>query len=267
MTKKDKSSDQHFMVDKKFIDIILEYANLNKDDLVLELGGGDGALTRCLYGMVKFVYVIEKDPEFYNELNRRFTNDNIKIIHGDALYVDLPEFNKLISNPPYQILEQFFIRLVKENRYNFELGVFTVPSRFKGLITTQPQSKNFGLISALFYSFFDVEVLDKVSKDAFDPKPRVSSYIIRIKPSEQDTILKKMIFEGFKSESKKVKNVVIDTLWNYKSEEHSFTRKQAKEVSQSIFKEFDSDFLEKTVYSFSKEEFRKFCSAIQKLEI
>lgn len=255
------------MVEKKFIDKILEYADLNKKDSVLELGGGDGALTQVIYGKVKIVYVIEKDLEFYGQLAKKFSKDDIKIIQGDALHVELPEFNKLISNPPYQILEQFFIRLVKENKSNFELGVFTVPSNFKRLITAQPYDKNFGLISAIFYSFFDVEALDKVPKNAFDPEPRVSSYIIRITPSKHNTLLKKMFFEGFKREDKKVKNLVIDTLWNYKNAKYTTTRKHAKELSELVFKNFHSDFREKTLFVLSNEEFRDLCSSIQKLEL
>ena len=116
----DKKKDQHIMTDQNINKIIIDTASVNNNDDVLEIGGGPGNLTELLAKKAHFVYTVEKDKEYYELLKGKFANsDNVEVIFGDILETNLPKFNKIISNPPYQVLEPFFLRLVKEGKQNF----------------------------------------------------------------------------------------------------------------------------------------------------
>ncbi|ODS35621.1 hypothetical protein BEH94_03445 [Candidatus Altiarchaeales archaeon WOR_SM1_SCG] len=121
---------QHFMTDKKILQRICNYANLNKDDTVLEIGAGTGNLT---FEIAKFaaVYAIEKDEKLVAGLEK-IKNKNIRIIRGDALKLTFPNFNKIVSNIPYGISRKITLKLLE---YKFNLGILTVQKEFAEKLT------------------------------------------------------------------------------------------------------------------------------------
>src|SRR4030065_2595070 len=91
---------QHFLVDKRVLDRIIEYGDLNSSDVVPEIGAGYGNLTELLAERAGKVIAVEMDPQLAASINR---SQNLEIVVCDALKMDFPQFNKVISNLPYSI--------------------------------------------------------------------------------------------------------------------------------------------------------------------
>lgn len=186
---------------------ICGYAGIKESEIVLEIGAGTGNLTEYLVDKSKFVYAVEKNRGFYSTLKKRFAGlGNIEIINADALKIDLPEFDKVVSNLPYDISRRVTERLLKEK---FRLGVLVYQKEFTEKLTAKPKTKSYRFISALTQSCADVEVLDEIPPKAFNPKPRVYSRVVRIKPriqAEEGYI--NFLHHLFNQRNKKIKNLI-----------------------------------------------------------
>ena len=105
---------QNFLHNKKLILDLIGESNICKDDIVIEIGGGEGIITEKLIEICKKVYVIEYDFGLYKNLKNKFDNiNNIKIIYGDFLEFELPkEYKyKVFSNIPYNITAAILSKL------------------------------------------------------------------------------------------------------------------------------------------------------------
>ena len=101
-----KNLGQNYLIDRNKRDQIINFANLTKEDVVLEIGTGIGTLTIELAKKAGKVIAIEQDTKIANILSERLKEekiDNVELINDDALNVDFPKFNKIVSNLPYQI--------------------------------------------------------------------------------------------------------------------------------------------------------------------
>ena len=96
--------DQHFLIDKDVINSFIKVCNLSKDDVVLEIGPGDGTLTKLIAPKVKKMYVIEKDIRLKPYLDKI---KNIDVTYGSCLNVPFPKVDKIITSLPYSIIEPF----------------------------------------------------------------------------------------------------------------------------------------------------------------
>ena len=110
-----KKLGQNFIIDKNTIKKIISVSELSKDDVLLEIGPGLGALTEEFVKVVRKVYAIEIDYRLCSYLKKKFSKyDNIEIINKDILEIKIPIHNKVVSNIPYTItgpiLEKIFFR-------------------------------------------------------------------------------------------------------------------------------------------------------------
>ena len=260
----DKKKDQHIMIDQNINKIIIDTASVNNNDDVLEIGGGPGNLTELLAKKAHFVYTVEKDKKYYDVLSGKFAgSDNVAVILGDILEIKLPRFNKIISNPPYQILEPFFLSLVKEGKQNFECCVITVPHRFEKAMMLNPDNPEFSMLSALFFAFYTIKEIVTVPKEAFDPKPRVMSHLIEIKPkSDNGDLVCHILRNLFLKKEKKIRNVIHDALWNNGNKliGKKVTKREAKEIIKKIDDGKAAEILNKNVSQLSNEEVRELCA-------
>ena len=158
--------DQHFMIDKELARKIAEYLKVD-DENVIEIGPGNGVLTEFLITKTGNLRVIEIDKELCVELKKRFTD--LEIVNRNVLNFKSLEADKIIGNLPYSILEPFMNLLL---RSKFKLGIFTVPIGFM----------SDGFLKKIMNIFFLVKTLEVVDKDSFNPKPKVKSKVIMIKP-------------------------------------------------------------------------------------
>ena len=168
---------QHFLVDEAIALRIAEYADLGPDDWVLEIGPGEGSLTAALAARADQVYAVEIDPELAAQLTGRFSN--VQVVTGDALKVELPECNKIVSNLPYQISSSLTYRLLSRP---FDMAVLMYQWEFARRLKATPGSDEYGRLAMTAGFFCRIEVLEKVSKMAFRPVPQVDSAIVRLLP-------------------------------------------------------------------------------------
>ena len=216
----DPSGDQHLMADAESARMIVDAAEIAPSDSVLEIGGGLGALSSELAKRPGKLTILEKDDRYFQALRRRFSSSrNVSVIHGDILHAPLPEFNKVVSNPPYSIIEGILLRLVREAAPSMTLLVMTLPYRATLSLSAKPGSPYFNSLSLLSRAFFEVSVLFKIGPEKFNPPPRVSSFAVRIamrRLGSGRAAIAQLLLQGlFLYPEKKLSNILRDILWNY----------------------------------------------------
>jgi 16S rRNA (adenine1518-N6/adenine1519-N6)-dimethyltransferase len=191
-----KSKGQYELIDKRILHKIIKYADLSYDDVVLEVGCGTGRLTRLLLKSVKKVYGIEVDGRLVSHLRKTFDHEiqsgRFELIHGDAVKVEFPKFDKFVSNIPYQISSPLTFKLFK---HDFKLAVVMYQREFAERLSAKPGSKRYGRLSVVAKAFCKVEILDIVPPSAFKPRPKVESAIVRIVPEPEIEVKNKELFE------------------------------------------------------------------------
>jgi 16S rRNA (adenine1518-N6/adenine1519-N6)-dimethyltransferase len=174
-----KKEGANLMVDKALIGRICDYANLKKTDRVLEIGAGTGNLTVELSKRAGIVYAVEKDTCIFQVLSKRLSGTgNVELLCGDALKIELPEHDKVVSNMPYEISRKGVERLLAGN---FGLAVLVYQKEYAEKLAAIPGGDNYRFISALAQSCSDIEVLEDIPPKAFDPSPPVCSAVVRMR--------------------------------------------------------------------------------------
>ena len=154
---------QNYLINDFKKNKILSFANLNDKDIVLEIGPGIGTLTVELAKKVKKVIAIEQDNTIFNILNERLKDENIsnvELINADAVEVDFPKFNKIVSNLPYQISSPITFKFLN---YSFDLAILMYQKEFGKRMIAKFGSKEYSRLSAMLYFKGDVEILYHVS--------------------------------------------------------------------------------------------------------
>lgn len=176
-----KKAGQSHLVDEGLIRRIThEYAEISSSDKVLEIGPGIGNLTSFLIEEARMVFAVERDERLVKILKERLGGSpNIDIIQGDILEIDLPNFDKVVSNLPYSISTPITFKLFEEN---FQQAVLMYQKEFAERMVASPGSSEYSRLSVGISYGWDVRILEEVSPDSFIPQPEVSSAIVEVKP-------------------------------------------------------------------------------------
>ncbi|MEZ5333736.1 MAG: 16S rRNA (adenine(1518)-N(6)/adenine(1519)-N(6))-dimethyltransferase RsmA [Methanolobus sp.] len=176
--------DQHFLIDERILDRIVDAANIQPHETILEIGAGIGNLTERLMAKAKHVVAIERDPELVEVLIDRFgDSDKLTLIHGDVLEVDFPAFDKVVSNLPYSISSEITFKLF---RYDFKLAILMYQYEFAQRLVAHANSKDYSRLSVNAHYFADTSLIMKIPKGAFSPPPEVLSAVVEIRPRPAD---------------------------------------------------------------------------------
>ena len=175
-----KRSGQYHVIDPIVLEKMVDHAHLSREDVVLEIGAGIGNLTRLLAQRAGKVISIERDRRFVEILREQLRGcSNVQIIYGDALRIGLPKFNKVVANLPYGISSDITFRLLE---HEFELAVLMYQWEFAKRLVAKPGSDDYSRLTVNTYYRARVELLGEVSPEAFVPKPKVTSAIVRLSP-------------------------------------------------------------------------------------
>ena len=181
-----KQLGQSFLQSKPTIDRILDLCDLKRDDEILEIGPGLGALTFTMAARVKHVHAIEIDPAFSQFLQDKCQSldiDNVDIISSDALAIEYPPMmNKIISAVPYSISAPLTFKILEYLRLQPALACLIFQKEFSEKILAKPGTMTYGRISASVSLLADVVPLLEISRNNFFPVPRVDSMLLRISP-------------------------------------------------------------------------------------
>ena len=183
IVKPKKQLGQHWLKQKSVLNKIINAADLKKSDLIIEIGPGLGILTKELAKKAGKVIAIEKDLALIPILKNNLQGlENIEIISGDALRIDLNDFKnyKVVANLPYYAATAI-IRKFLESKIKPKLMVLMLQKEVAQRICPKPKM-NLLAISVQFYA--NAKIIDYVSKNAFWPKPKVDSAIIKITPRQ-----------------------------------------------------------------------------------
>ena len=215
--KLNKNLGQNYLIDKNKRDQIVDFGNISKEDVILEIGSGIGTLTIELAKKAERVIAIEQDTKICEILARRLKEekiDNVELINDDALKVDFPPFNKIISNLPYQISSPITFKFLD---YDFDLAILMYQKEFADRMNGKVGTKDYSRLSAMLYFKCDVEKLTDVSCESFIPKPQIDSTVVKLTPKENkipDDDFKtysKFTKALFQHRNKKIRNALIDS--------------------------------------------------------
>ena len=219
-----KGLGQNFAVDMAILRKMISYSSLGKEDVVLEIGAGLGFLTRLLCEECKRVIAIEIDPRLVEILRSQLRSlENVDLIEGDALRIDTPLFNKVVSTPPYSISSSMLFWLLRKR---FSCAVLTFQREFARRLTAHVGDKDYGRLTVSAYYRADVELLTDISRKAFYPSPDVESTIVRLKPRsppfhvKNEPLFFSLLRALFTQPNKKVRNAIIPFLQNLGIERH-----------------------------------------------
>ena len=215
--KLNKNLGQNYLIDKNKRDQIINFGNIDKNDVILEIGTGIGTLTIELAKKARKVIAIEQDSKICSILEKRIKDeklDNVELINDDALKVEFPKFNKIISNLPYQISSPITFKFLD---YDFDLAILMYQKEFADRMNGKIGTKNYSRLSAMLYFKCDVEKLTDVSQESFIPKPQIDSVVVRLTPKENKiaaedfNVYSKFTKALFQHRNKKIKNALIDS--------------------------------------------------------
>ena len=210
-----KGAGQHFLVDQRILARIVETAELKPGDVVLEIGAGTGNLTQILSKYADKVIAIEKDPYLVRQLNNTIERDNVEIIHADALEIEFPPFNKVVSNLPYQISSPITFKLFK---YEFDLAILMYQHEFAKRIVAKPGTKDYSRLTITTQYFAQTKLLFKVPKGAFKPQPAVNSAVVKLhikktpRGATDEEFFSRVVKAAFAHRRKKLKNALLANL-------------------------------------------------------
>jgi 16S rRNA (adenine1518-N6/adenine1519-N6)-dimethyltransferase len=176
-----KALGQNFLVDGNILRILIEQADLRRDESVLEIGPGLGVLTVELVARAKRVVAIEKDPRLCRYLRGQL--DGVDLIEGDAVDaletanfpIDAPY--KVVSNLPYNISTPILERLVERGDKPRAM-VLTVQREVAHRLAATPRHKDYGALTVFTQLWYHVTIAHVISPRCFYPAPKVDSAIV-----------------------------------------------------------------------------------------
>ncbi len=229
---------QNFINDINFINKIITEFNPKKNDIILEIGPGRGALTFPLSKIVKKIFAIEIDPKLVELLELNIT-PNTKIINNDILKYDLNTLDnnyKIIGNLPYYITTPIIFKFFEN--LNWNKMTIMVQKEVANRIIASPGHKNYGRLSIMIQAYTSVKKHFDISPSLFEPKPKIYSSLITLKP-KSNIISNKILFnqivkKAFQKRRKMLKNSLINFLTNDQIKTYGHLRPDAISVNDFI---------------------------------
>lgn len=210
-----KSFGQNFLINDDVLDRIVESCQLNPEETVLEIGPGQGVLTRALVPYVKRLIAVEKDKALVERLNAEFNGNSVAIYHDDILRFDLgllPPRIKAIGNLPYYISTPIMQRVIA-NRERFSDLFMTVQFEFGQRLVARPGGKDYGSLSCYTQFYTEPRMLFKIASKAFRPQPKVESCFMHLAMREtplfadvDEELMFRLIRQAFSQRRKKMSN-------------------------------------------------------------
>jgi len=213
-----KRFGQNFLVDQQIINQIISTISPKKNDHIIEIGPGKGALTFPLIDYLKNIHVIEIDRDLIALLQKK-NNIKITIHESDALVFNFDQFKqkvRIVGNLPYNISSPLLFHLLNY-RDNIIDMTFMLQKEVVDRIVAPPGSKVYGRISVIMQTFFDTELMFVVPKESFDPQPKIESAILYLKTKKQPLVqnskpLQEIVKIAFSQRRKTLKNCLKSVL-------------------------------------------------------
>ena len=210
-----KELGQHFLVDENIVRVIGRLAELGGDDVVLEIGPGQGVLTAFLAEHVELVHAVELDPRLEPHLRERFGDaPNVRLHFADALKLEPSELDpaptKLVSNLPYNGATAIVVESL-EGLPTVDSWTVMVQREVADRFFAEPATKAYGAVSVLLQLATERTGWHPVSREVFRPRPNVDSALVAFRLREHTLTrswdeLKRVVEAAFAHRRKRLPN-------------------------------------------------------------
>lgn len=256
-----KGHGQHILKNPLVIMAIVEKAGVKATDIVLEIGPGTGNLTEKLLLAAKKVIAFEIDPRMVAELHKRFQNtplwSKLEIVKGNCLDFEFPYFDKCVANVPYAISSALVFKLLKNP--TFKCAVMMFQREFALRCCAQPGSEAYCRLSVNTQLLSRCSHLMKISKNSFNPPPKVESSVIRLDPRHPPPAVDFEEWDGlvkliFNRKNKKVSSIFrtkvcqLELHEKYQSYQKMEGAKETALLSLDAFKELLESILQDALF-------------------
>lgn len=215
-----KRFGQHFLTDPGVIDAILRAVHATKDDVVVEIGPGQGAITAALAADAGQLHAVELDRDLVKRLRHQYDGVQSVTIHeADALSFDFSTLGdrlRIVGNLPYNISTPLLFHLLNFRDQIIDMH-FMLQKEVVDRMAAGPGSKAYGRLGIMLGCHLSIESLFDVDKSAFDPPPEVTSAVVRLDPLPpgafeitDEAILAKIVASAFMKRRKTIRNSLKD---------------------------------------------------------
>ena len=222
---------QNFLIDLSIAQHIVDLANIQPGEAVVEIGPGKGVLTQIMLQQADSLTAIELDPKLFRDLENRFGDTpSFKLFEGDAAKFDYPSLGKklkIVSNLPYYAATHIMKKLI-HFRDHIQSMTLMLQKEVVDRLTAKPGQKEYGSLSVYVQYHCNVERLLEIPKTAFSPQPKIDSSLVGLTPLPEPKVLVedpalffKLVHSAFFHKRKMLKN-------NLKDWQHLFHQEHGK---------------------------------------
>ena len=234
------SYGQHYLESEEVKNCLIDSADLNKKDIVVEIGAGDGRITTKIADKAGKVISYEIDEKTRAVLEKLCKEKaNITINFENFLTAKLPNANKIVASLPYQITEPFIEKI--KNIDSLERVTLLVGKTF-GVLADKKKEQKISKLLLLVRCYFNGEYIQDVAKENFNPPPNTMSSIINLFPKNKKELINEpalfVMREIFEQRDKKVSNALREGIIRLYAEKGIIkTKRETKEFIKNYFEE------------------------------
>ena len=218
-----KKYGQNFLIDEMVLDKIIDNADIQIGDLVIEIGPGLGNLTKRLCAKAGQVIAIEIDSKMVDILENEYAYlKNLVVLNEDIMKVNLNEIIskfsglervKVVANLPYYITTPIIMKLL-EDEIDFDLIAVLVPKEVGERLCATPTGREYGAITVAVNYYSEPSLVEIVGRDKFLPSPNVDSAIVLLKVLKDPKVKvnKKLMFEIVKASFSMKRKTLLNSL-------------------------------------------------------
>ena len=182
-----KRFGQHFLHDPGILARLVGAIAASPEDAIVEIGPGEGILTRALLVHVRHLTAIEIDRDLAARLSAEFPADRLTVFCADALEFDigeLPRGLRVVGNLPYNISTPLLFRFARFSDRLRDLH-FMLQLEVVERMVARPSTREYGRLSVMLQTRFRMQKLFRVPRGAFRPPPKVESAVVRMSPLQE----------------------------------------------------------------------------------
>jgi 16S rRNA (adenine1518-N6/adenine1519-N6)-dimethyltransferase len=212
-----KRFGQHFLHDPRVLARVVEAIGPEPADVMLEIGPGEGALTRKLLERVSMLHAVEIDRDLAAHLEEAFPRERLVVHRADALELDLaalPPELRVVGNLPYNVSTPLLFHLARQAERVRDMH-FMLQLEVVERMVASPSTPSYGRLSVMLQMRFRMHKLFRVSAGAFRPPPKVESAVVRMvplapgeRPRVDEGLLARLVAGAFSARRKTLRNAL-----------------------------------------------------------
>ena len=213
-----KRFGQHFLADPGVVDAIVRAISPGEDDVIVEIGPGQGAITEPLARSAGHLHLVELDRDLAARLRAQYADrENVTVHEADALRFDFGAIGhalRIVGNLPYNISTPLLFHLLHYRERIVDMH-FMLQKEVVDRMAARPGSKAYGRLGIMLGCHLRIESLFDVPPEAFDPPPEVNSAVVRLDPLppgsfsiEDEAGLSRLVARAFMQRRKTLRNAL-----------------------------------------------------------